>query len=103
MAAVTLKNVWKYYGKTVAVSDLSLDCSDNSFLCILGPSGCGKSSTLRMLAGLEHITAGDVFFDDRRGNDPPPQARGNPLVFEEYAPYPPKTGYHNMINPLRLR
>jgi multiple sugar transport system ATP-binding protein len=103
MAAVTLKSVWKYYGKTVAVSDLSLDCPDNSFLCVLGPSGCGKSSTLRMLAGLEHISAGDILFDDQRVNDLPPKARDIAMVFENYALYPHKTVYQNMLNPLRMR
>ena len=69
MATVTIKNVWKYYGKTPAVKDLSITCPDGSFVSILGPSGCGKSSTMRMLAGLEHISAGDVMFDDVRIND----------------------------------
>ncbi|MBX6320189.1 MAG: ABC transporter ATP-binding protein [Rhodospirillaceae bacterium] len=103
MAAVTIKNVWKYYGKTVAVRDLTLDCADNSFLCILGPSGCGKSSTLRMLAGLEHISAGDIYFDGKRVNDLPPKARDIAMVFENYALYPHKTVYENIANPLRLR
>jgi multiple sugar transport system ATP-binding protein len=103
MASVTIRNVWKYYGKTVAVSDLNLDCADNSFLCILGPSGCGKSSTLRMLAGLEHISAGEVLFDGTRVNDLPPKARDIAMVFENYALYPHKTVYDNIANPLRLR
>ncbi|MFO1059019.1 MAG: ABC transporter ATP-binding protein [Dongiaceae bacterium] len=103
MASVTLKSVWKYYGKTVAVRDLDLECADNSFLCILGPSGCGKSSTLRMLAGLEHISAGDVLFDAQRVNDLPPAARDIAMVFENYALYPHKTVYDNIANPLRLR
>jgi multiple sugar transport system ATP-binding protein len=103
MASVSIKNVWKYYGKTVAVQDLNLECADNSFLCILGPSGCGKSSTLRMLAGLEHISAGEVLFNGQRVNDLPPKARDIAMVFENYALYPHKTVYENMANPLRLR
>src|ERR1051325_277590 len=103
MASVSIQNVWKYYGKTAAVRDLNLEAQDGEFLCVLGPSGCGKSSTLRMLAGLEHISAGDVFFDDRRGNDPPPKARGNSPGVENYALYPHKTVYQNMLNPLRMR
>jgi len=55
MASVTITNVWKYYGKTVAVKDLNIHCEDGEFVSVLGPSGCGKSSTLRMLAGLEHF------------------------------------------------
>jgi multiple sugar transport system ATP-binding protein len=103
MVAVRLESVWKYYGKTVAVKDLNLQCAENSFLAILGPSGCGKSSTLRMLAGLEHISAGDVFFGDRRVNLVPPKDRDIAMVFENYALYPHKTVYENLANPLRLR
>jgi multiple sugar transport system ATP-binding protein len=103
MSSVTLQNVWKYYGKTVAVKDLTLECPENSFLCILGPSGCGKSSTLRMLAGLEHISAGEVRFGDKRVNDLPPKDRDIAMVFENYALYPHKTIYDNMANPLKLR
>jgi len=103
MASVTIQNVWKYYGKTEAVKDLNLACKNGEFLCILGPSGCGKSSTLRMLAGLEHISSGDILFDERRVNDIPPKDRDIAMVFENYALYPHKTVYDNMANPLRLR
>jgi len=103
MVEVNLQNVWKYYGKTVAVKDLSLLCRENSFLAILGPSGCGKSSTLRMLAGLEHISAGDIFFGGQRVNMMPPKDRDIAMVFENYALYPHKTVFENMANPLRLR
>ncbi|MGH6927498.1 MAG: ABC transporter ATP-binding protein, partial [Dongiaceae bacterium] len=91
MSSVTLDHVWKYYGKTVAVRDLHLECPENSFLCILGPSGCGKSSTLRMLAGLEQISAGEIRFGMRRVNDLPPKDRDIAMVFE------------NMANPLRFQ
>ncbi len=103
MASVTITNVWKYYGKTAAVRQLNLVCEDGEFLCVLGPSGCGKSSTLRMLAGLEHISAGDILFGERRINDIPPKDRDIAMVFENYALYPHKTVYDNIANSLRLR
>ncbi len=103
MASVTISEVWKYYGKTVAVKDLNIECQDGEFMSILGPSGCGKSSTLRMLAGLEHISAGDIRFGGRRINDLPPKDRDIAMVFENYALYPHKTVRENIANPLRLR
>lgn len=103
MATVSIRNVWKYYGETPAVKDLNITCPDGSFVSILGPSGCGKSSTMRMLAGLEHISAGDVFFDDQRVNDLAPKDRDVAMVFENYALYPHKSVYENIANPLRLR
>lgn len=103
MASVTIDHVWKYYGKTEAVKDLNLDCADGEFLCVLGPSGCGKSSTLRMLAGLEHISAGDIRFGSKRINDLPPKDRDIAMVFENYALYPHKTVRDNIANSLRLR
>jgi len=103
MASVTITNVWKYYGKTVAVKDLNIHCEDGEFVSVLGPSGCGKSSTLRMLAGLEHISAGDIHFGDMRVNELEPKDRDIAMVFENYALYPHKTVYENMANPLRLR
>lgn len=103
MATVTIKNVWKYYGQTPAVKELNLTCPDGSFVSILGPSGCGKSSTMRMLAGLEHISAGDILFDDIRVNDLAPKDRDVAMVFENYALYPHKTVFENIANPLRLR
>lgn len=103
MASVHISSVWKYYGKTEAVRDLNLDCRDGEFMCILGPSGCGKSSTLRMLAGLEHISAGDIHFGERRVNDLPPKDRDIAMVFENYALYPHKSVYDNIANSLRLR
>ena len=103
MASVRITHVWKLYGRTEAVRDLTLTCRDGEFLCILGPSGCGKSSTLRMLAGLEHISAGDIHFGERRVNDLPPRDRDIAMVFENYALYPHKTVYDNIANALRLR
>jgi len=103
MASITIDSVWKYYGDTPAVKDLHLKCEDGEFVSILGPSGCGKSSTLRMLAGLEHISAGDVHFNDRRVNDLPPKDRNLAMVFENYALYPHKTVYQNMANALLIQ
>lgn len=103
MARVTFRNVWKKYGALPAVKDLTIDCPDGAFLSILGPSGCGKSSTMRMIAGLEHITAGDILFDDQRINDLPPKDRDVAMVFENYALYPHKSVFENMANPLKLR
>ena len=96
MASVSIKSVWKYYGETAAVKDLNLEVQNGEFLCVLGPSGCGKSSSLRMLAGLEHISAGDIHFGDRRVNDLPPKDRDIAMVFENYALYPHKTVFDNI-------
>ncbi|MGA1722040.1 MAG: ATP-binding cassette domain-containing protein, partial [bacterium] len=103
MASVSIKNVWKYYGETAAVKDLNLEVQNGEFLCVLGPSGCGKSSSLRMLAGLEHISAGDIHFGDRRVNDLPPKDRDIAMVFENYALYPHKPVFANIGNALKLR
>ena len=102
MVAISIENVWKYYGETVAVQDLNLECKDGEFVCVLGPSGCGKSSTMRMLAGLEHISAGQILFGDKRINDLAPKDRDIAMVFENYALYPHKTVAENMANPLRM-
>ncbi|MDA0231659.1 MAG: sn-glycerol-3-phosphate ABC transporter ATP-binding protein UgpC [Proteobacteria bacterium] len=103
MTSVTIRDVWKYYGKTMAVKDLNIEIKDNEFLCLLGPSGCGKSSTLRMLAGLEFISSGEVFFGDLKVNDIPPRDRDIAMVFENYALYPHKTVFENMANPLKMQ
>ncbi len=103
MARISINKVWKYYGTSAAVRELNLDCADGSFVSILGPSGCGKSSTMRMIAGLEHISAGDILFDGQRINDLPPKDRDVAMVFENYALYPHKSVFDNIANPLRLR
>ena len=103
MATVELRHVWKKYGDVEAVRDLSLTCRDGEFLCLLGPSGCGKSSTMRMVAGLEQITAGDLLMDGRRVNEVPPRARDIAMVFENYALYPHLNVYENIAMPLRAR
>jgi len=103
VASISIKNVWKMYGEIEAVKDLNIEVANGEFLCILGPSGCGKSSTLRMLAGLEHISAGDVYYGDVRVNDLPPKDRKIAMVFENYALYPHKTIYENMANALKIQ
>ena len=103
MAKVSFRNVWKKYGDVAAVKDLNIECPDGSFLSILGPSGCGKSSTMRMVAGLEHITSGQILFDEKPINALPPKDRDVAMVFENYALYPHKSVFENMANPLKLR
>src|SRR4051794_22721671 len=103
MASLTLRHVWKHYGQVTAVRDLNIECADGEFLCVLGPSGCGKSSTLRMIAGLEFISEGDILFGEQRVNDLEPRQRNIAMVFEAYALYPHKSVYQNMANPLLLR
>jgi multiple sugar transport system ATP-binding protein len=103
MATVELRHVWKKYGDVEAVRDLSLTCHDGEFLCLLGPSGCGKSSTMRMVAGLEPITAGDLLMDGRRVNHVSPRDRDIAMVFENYALYPHLNVYDNIAMPLRAR
>lgn len=115
MAQLVLKNVFKRYDdgekklfKKVkkngfAVSDLSFACEDGEFIGILGPSGCGKSTTLRMIAGLEKITDGDIYIGDNRVNNLPPKDRNIGLAFEDYALYPPLTVYENLAFNMRAK
>src|ERR1700751_3748926 len=104
MPRIEFKRICKTYADgTRAVVDLDLAIADREFLCILGPSGCGKSSTLRMLAGLEPITSGDLMLDGARINDVLPQARDMAMVFENYALYPHLTVFDNLAMPLKAR
>jgi multiple sugar transport system ATP-binding protein len=104
MPQVRLHHVEKIYSDgTAAVADLNLHIADREFLCLLGPSGCGKSSTLRMLAGLESISSGDLLMDGARINDVPPQARDMAMVFENYALYPHLSVFDNLAMPLVAR
>src|SRR5512136_1557326 len=106
MAEIILDHVSKRYGKEhgpFAVKDLSLHIRDKEFMVFLGPSGCGKTSTLRMIAGLEEITGGNLFFDDRRVNDLPPQSRDIAMAFENYALYPTLVVKDNIEFPLKIR
>ena len=104
MANVRLENVYKIYpGDITAVHDANLDIRDREFIVFVGPSGCGKSTTLRMIAGLEEITRGDIFIDGRRINDVPPKDRDIAMVFQNYALYPHMTVFNNMAFGLKLR
>ncbi|PKL90507.1 MAG: sugar ABC transporter ATP-binding protein, partial [Candidatus Goldiibacteriota bacterium HGW-Goldbacteria-1] len=91
MARVVLKNIWKKYGNVTAVKDANITCEDKEFLILVGPSGCGKTTTLRMIAGLEEITSGEMYIDDKLVNDIPPKDRDIAMVFQNYALYPHMT------------
>ncbi|MBN8708260.1 MAG: sugar ABC transporter ATP-binding protein [Verrucomicrobia bacterium 61-8] len=108
MAKVSLKNVFKIYpgengGDVTAVTDFNLEVEDREFVVFVGPSGCGKSTTLRMIAGLEEISKGDVSIGDKRVNDVPPKDRDIAMVFQNYALYPHMSVYDNMAFGLKLR
>ena len=126
MAEVVLKNIKKVYPNTepkkkkkgepekksglkitkegvLAVQDFNLEISDREFIVLVGPSGCGKSTTLRMVAGLEDISGGDLLIDGKRMNDVEPKDRDIAMVFQSYALYPHMTVYENMAFPLKLR
>ncbi len=104
MASVKLTNVKKIYGKdTVAVQDFNLDIADKEFIVFVGPSGCGKSTTLRMIAGLEDISAGTIEIDGVVVNDLQPRDRNIAMVFQNYALYPHLTVFENMAFSLRLK
>ncbi|MDD2524235.1 MAG: sn-glycerol-3-phosphate ABC transporter ATP-binding protein UgpC [Endomicrobiaceae bacterium] len=103
MADIVLKNVYKSYGDIKIVKDFNLEIPDKEFCILVGPSGCGKTTTLRMVAGLEEITAGDIFIDGVRVNDTPPKDRDIAMVFQNYALYPHMTVYDNMGFALKLK
>lgn len=104
MASLSLKNVCKQYPNGfVAVKDFNLDIEDKEFIIFVGPSGCGKSTTLRMVAGLEDITSGELYIDDKKMNDVEPKDRDIAMVFQNYALYPHMTVYENMAFGLKLR
>ena len=105
MANVTLKGVYKYYDKNPnpAVSDFNLEIADKEFIVFVGPSGCGKSTTLRMVAGLEEISQGEISIDDRVVNDVEPKDRDIAMVFQNYALYPHMTVYNNIAFGLKMK
>src|SRR6476661_767398 len=103
MAQVTLRKVVKKYDEVEAVSAIDLDIADKEFVVLVGPSGCGKSTTLRMIAGLEDITGGEIAVDGEVVNDVPPKDRDMAMVFQNYALYPHMTVYQNMSFGLRLK
>src|SRR5512138_944669 len=103
MAGVVYEHVTKQFGEVKAVNDLTLDIQDKEFLVLVGPSGCGKTTALRLLAGLEEISAGTIFIGDRVVNDVAPKDRDIAMVFQSYALYPHMSVYDNMAFGLRLR
>ena len=104
MAGLSLKHIYKIYdGNGTAVSDCNLEIPDKEFGILVGPSGCGKSTTLRMIAGLEEISKGELYIGDRLVNDVPPKDRDIAMVFQNYALYPHMTVYKNMAFGLELR
>jgi multiple sugar transport system ATP-binding protein len=103
MASVDFKHVTKKFGEVIAVNDIDFTVRDKEFLILVGPSGCGKSTTLRMVAGLEDITQGEIYIGDRRVNTIPPKDRDIAMVFQNYALYPHMDVYENMSFALRLR
>jgi multiple sugar transport system ATP-binding protein len=104
MASIRLDNVTKVFpgAQSPAVDDVNLEIADGEFMILVGPSGCGKSTILRMIAGLEDITSGDIHIGDRRVNDEAPRARNLAMVFQNYALYPHLNVYENIAFPLRL-
>ena len=103
MATVTFDHVVKKFGDVVAVNDLNVQVRDGEFLVLVGPSGCGKTTALRMLAGLEEQTSGDIFIGDRIVNDVAPKDRDIAMVFQNYALYPHMSVYDNIAFGLKLR
>jgi len=104
MARILLNNINKMYDKNnYAVSDFNIEIDEEEFIVFVGPSGCGKSTTLRMIAGLEEITSGDLYIDETRMNDVAPKDRDIAMVFQNYALYPHMNVYENMAFGLKLR
>src|SRR6516225_6276093 len=103
MATVAASNISKDFGDVTAVAGVSLSVSDGEFLVLLGPSGCGKTTFLRIIAGLERQTSGDILIDDEVVNDIPPRARGVAMVFQSYGLYPHLTVANNIAFPLRTQ
>ena len=103
MASVTLKNITKSWGDFTAVNDISLSIHDQEFLVLLGPSGCGKTTTMRMVAGLEEPSMGDIFIGSKKVNDELPKDRDVAMVFQNYGLYPHMSVYENIRYPLKVR
>ena len=104
MAEVVLKDVSKVFGKdNLVFGDLNLDIKDKEFFTIVGPSGCGKSTVLNLIAGLEEVTSGEIFFDGQKVNNLPPAKRDVAMVFQSYALYPHKNVSENIAFPLKMK
>ena len=104
MANLSLQHIYKIYqGDVTAVKDFNLEIEDKEFIVFVGPSGCGKSTTLRMIAGLEDISKGELYIGDKLVNDVEPKERDIAMVFQNYALYPHMTVFDNMAFALKLR
>ncbi|MEM8851313.1 MAG: ATP-binding cassette domain-containing protein, partial [Pseudomonadota bacterium] len=103
MAEIVLKDLTKRWGDFVGVDDQSLHVEDKEFLVLLGPSGCGKTTTMRMIAGLEEPTSGEIWIGDRLVNDDLPKDRDVAMVFQNYGLYPHMTIFDNIAYPLKVR
>jgi multiple sugar transport system ATP-binding protein len=103
MATVSLRKINRQFGQVVVIEDLSLQIADREFIVLLGPSGCGKTTTMRMIAGLDSPTSGDIFIDDVRVNDKPARDRDLAMVFQNYGLYPHMTVAGNVGYPLKVR
>ncbi len=103
MARVVLENVSKFFGSVQAVKSINLEIKDKEFMVFVGPSGCGKTTTLRMIAGLEEVSDGRIFINEKQINDVPPKDRNIAMVFQSYALYPHMNVYDNMAFGLKLR
>ena len=101
MAGVKLENVTKRYGSKTAVNNLNLNCGEGEFLSIVGPTGAGKSTILSMVAGIEEVTSGKIYFNGHEVNNLPPQERNVSMAFESYNLYPHLKVYNNIAFPLR--
>src|SRR5208337_2274056 len=103
MAAVTLEHVYKRFGDATVVRDVSIEIQDKEFLVLVGPSGCGKSTILRMIAGLEEVSDGDIYIGDRLVNDVSAKDRDIAMVFQNYALYPHMSVFDNLAYGLKQR
>ena len=103
MATVRVENAAKNYGQTKVLSNINIDVQEGEFIVIVGPSGCGKSSLLRMIAGLEAVTSGDIYINDQRVNEVEPKDRNIAMVFQNYALYPHMSVFKNMAYSLKLK
>lgn len=103
MAGLSFKNVVKKYDQNTVVYDFNLEIQDKEFLVLVGPSGCGKTTTLRMIAGLEETTSGEIYIGDQLINNVAPKDRDIAMVFQSYALYPHMSVYENMAFGLKLR
>src|SRR5436309_9003100 len=103
MAGVTLDHITKKYGEVTAVNDLNIQIRDQEFMVLVGPSGCGKSTALRMIAGLEEVSGGEIRIADRVVNEVPPKDRDIAMVFQSYALYPHMSVRENLEFGLKIR